>query len=587
MSTSINPPVCDIITINYNAGAYLTRCVKSVYASDVNVNLIIVDNDSDDDSIAQINTIDAGGHALEIVLNSDNKGFATAVNIGAANATSDYIMLLNPDCEIHPHTVRKLIDEASQIDDLGVMGALVFNEDGTEQRGCRRLEPTFVRSMVTALRLGKYFQSVNLQFEDLPGAPISLDAVSGAAMLIKRETFDAINGMDEDYFLHVEDLDFCRRVREAGKKVYFTPNVSIFHHHGASSHAVPVHTEWHKHQGMLRYHAKFQQAHQNWLRSTLTRGVIYLNFALSVFRKWLSKNNQLTEPFIQSLVNSKPWPLIITGASSDLGLAILEKNQHQRVVAVSRQSNNLPQIGQEVWLHWSFFEKVPQDDFRGAEKWLAVSPIWSAPAMAKTLLRFSKLMRIVAVSSTSVVAKAGSTNFKEQAVVKALQKGEQSLLTFGEQADLDITIARASMVYGGRNNQNIAFIKKLIKLFRFFPMISTGNGLRQPVHVDDLTQGLLAALTHNKLKQQIYTLAGGEQLSYREMIKRIFSSIGKTANLKVVPHVILLRLADMMSYIPGLTFINREMITRMEDDMVYDIKPAQQDLQYSPMKFRP
>lgn len=580
-------PVCDVVTVNYNAGAFLDRCVKAVYRSDVPVLLSIVDNASVDNSIEQIKRLNSAQHQLKILNNTENVGFSKAVNQGARQGDAPYILLLNPDCEIHPHTIRNLLVEAKRCADMGILGALVFNEDGTEQRGCRRLEPTFTRSMVTALRLGKYFQSVNLQYDDLPDAPISIDAVSGSAMLIARDTFDAINGMDEGYFLHVEDLDFCRRVREFGKKVYFTPNVSLFHHHGASSHNVPVRTEWHKHQGMLRYQSKFQKPNQSAIRSGLTRGVIYLNFALSVLRKRLS-GRVVQAPSIQSLTYFTQDTLLVTGASSDLGQAVLrEFKDHPSLIAVSRQDKYPARIGNELWFNWTFFAKVPKADFAGANKWLVLSPVWAAATMAKTLKRLGRIKRVIALSSTSIEGKSDSTNRKEQAVVEKLKVGEQELLSWAKESDTDLTICRASMVYGGAHNQNIAFIKRVIKWLHFFPMLSQGAGLRQPVHIDDIAPTLRRLIKTSNLPRKTYVLAGGEQLSYRAMLEKIIKSTEYKAKLKTIPESVFMRLADFLSYIPGLSFINREMIIRIERDLVYDIKPAKQDFAYSPGKFRP
>jgi GT2 family glycosyltransferase len=579
-------PRCDVVVVNYNAGGFLARCVESALHSDVPISLILVDNASTDDSLETVRDLEAGPHQFQIIENSENLGFSVAVNIGARQGTSPFILLLNPDCEIHPHTIGNLLSEAQEVEDMGIMGALVFNEDGTEQRGCRRLEPTFTRSMVTALRLGKYFQSVNLQYDDLPAEPQSIDAVSGASMLIDRPVFEALGGMDEGYFLHVEDLDICRRVREFGKKVYFTPNVSLFHHHGASSHGVPYKTEWYKHQGMLRYQEKFQKPHQNALRSLLTRGVVYINFVLSIVRQHLVRRGK-GEPVVKQLISEKK-PVIITGASSDLGQGVLNQlKQEPRVLAVSRSHKFPVSIGNESWFCWSFFEKVPQADFQGAHAWVALSPIWSAPGLANTLGRFGKLENVICFSSTSITGKVDTTDSKEQAVVKQLIEGERALLEWGESAGSDVTICRASMIYGGLHNQNINMVKRLIRVFRFFPMLSRGNGLRQPVHVNDLAVAVHTLLRKPMLPKPSYTLAGGEQLSYRHMIERVFIAQGQKPRFWVISEGVFKGLLNVLSLFPGMSFLNSEMIKRMERDLIYDIEPARRDFEYAPGMFRP
>ncbi len=579
-------PRCDVVVVNYNAGGFLARCVESALRSDVPISLILVDNASTDDSLETVRDLEAGPHQFQIIENSENLGFSVAVNIGARQGTSPFILLLNPDCEIHPHTIGNLLSEAQESEDMGIMGALVFNEDGTEQRGCRRLEPTFTRSMVTALRLGKYFQSVNLQYDDLPAEPQSIDAVSGASMLIDRPVFEALGGMDEGYFLHVEDLDICRRVREFGKKVYFTPNVSLFHHHGASSHGVPYKTEWYKHQGMLRYQEKFQKPHQNALRSLLTRGVVYINFVLSIVRQHLVRRGK-GEPVVKQLISEKK-PVIITGATSDLGQEVLNQLKREpRVLAVSRSHKFPVSIGNESWFCWSFFEKVPQADFQGAHAWVALSPIWSAPGLANTLGRFGKLKNVICFSSTSITGKVDTTDSREQAVVKQLIEGERALLEWGESAGSDVTICRASMIYGGLHNQNINMVKRLIRVFRFFPMLSRGNGLRQPVHVNDLAVAVHTLLRKPMLPKPGYTLAGGEQLSYRHMIERVFIAQGQKPRFWVISEGVFKGLLNVLSLFPGMSFLNSEMIKRMERDLIYDIEPARRDFEYAPGMFRP
>ncbi len=579
-------PRCDVVVVNYNAGDFLARCVESVLRTEVPVSLLIIDNASADDSLERVRGLDSGQHQLHIIENSQNLGFSKAVNLGAKQGSSPFVLLLNPDCEIYPHTIGNLLAEAGRCEDFGILGALVFNEDGTEQRGCRRLEPTFTRSMVTALRLGKYFQSVNLQYDDLPEQPQSLDAVSGSSMLIERPVFEALGGMDEGYFLHVEDLDICRRVREFGKKVYFTPNVSLFHHHGVSSHGVPYKTEWYKHQGMLRYQSKFQKPHQSALRSWATRGVVYMNFALSIVRQHLVRRGK-GDPYAHRLINELK-PVLVTGASSDLGQTVLHKlKEEPSVIALSRGNKFPERIGNERWFSWSFFDKVPQADFSGARVWIALSPIWSAPEMATTLQTFGGVDRVIALSSTSILGKADTASAKEQAVVQQLVDGEQGLLNWGESTASKITICRASMIYGGENNQNIAFVKRMIRLFRFFPMLSQGNGLRQPVHIDDLAAAVLSLMPKSALPESTYILAGGEQLSYRTMIERVFQSLGQKPRFWVISKGVFKGLLNGLSIFPGLGFLNREMIARMENDLIYDIEPARRNFEYAPGMFRP
>ncbi|MFT5608000.1 MAG: GT2 family glycosyltransferase/dTDP-4-dehydrorhamnose reductase [Parvicella sp.] len=582
--------IADVLVVNYNGGAYLQRCVESVLQSNAPVHLIVIDNCSADESMDKLQECDVGIHKLSCVVNTNNVGFSKAVNQAANIGHSEFVFLLNPDCELYPHTVSNLVAEMQGQPKAGVMGALVFNEDGSEQRGCRRLEPTFSRSVVTAFRLDKYFTSVNLQHSALPNDVEVIDAVSGSAMMVRRTTFDEIEGMDEGYFLHVEDLDFCRRVREAGQQVMFTPNVSLFHCQGVSTNKVPYTMEWYKHEGMLRYHAKYQKPNQNILRSAFSRSIIYLNYILSIARHGLRRksSNDLPEQPIR-LSHSFAGKVVLTGASSDLGAAILKSvaNEALPVIAVTRQKIPKTRVANEIWLNWGFFEKVPTQDLGVIDQWLAVSPIWSASVVANVLSRYHPPTRVVAFSSTSIEGKRQSRDKTEQNVVTALEKGELDLLAWAQKNKVDLTIARASMIYGGANNKNVNLIKRLIKLFRFFPLLGAGNAIRQPVHVEDLARATHQLRVARDLPMKTYNLAGGEALSYKEMVERIFLSINQKARFIHVSSGVLMTMVAFLNKVPGLSFVKGALVTRMQNDLRYDLSPAKTDFEYSPKTFRP
>ncbi len=256
------------IIVNYNSGAFLKQCLVSLRQSTIPLEIVVIDNGSSDGSIDFISKASKESDC-QLIRNSTNLGFAVAVNQGIQSTTAEDVLLLNPDCIVQPHSIARL-QLAMQREDCGAVGGLVFGFDGREQAGCRRRDPTLARSVVKLLgKLGIWFglQGVDLTMESLPKSPIQVDAVSGAFMMIRRESFDAIGGMDEGYFLHFEDLDLCRRLRNAGMPVLFVPSVSVLHRQGASSRERSFKVEWHKHIGMCRYRLKFSQMPQigHWL----------------------------------------------------------------------------------------------------------------------------------------------------------------------------------------------------------------------------------------------------------------------------------------------------------------------------------
>lgn len=254
--------VC-VVIVNYNSGALLTECVRSVLQSFVPLKIYVSDNGSHDESIACLRA-ELGNHPLlEIRENHDNLGFARANNIVLPRCGGDYLLFLNPDCIVGPDTLAQMIEVMEQHPEAGMAGCLLVNPDGTEQAGCRRFIPTPWRSMVRVLRLNELFKDrprfrpFIMMGLPLPEAPVPVEAISGAFMLVRREALETVGPMDENYFLHCEDVDWCMRFQLKGWTILFVPHVRTVHWKGVSSKARPVAVEYHKHRGMVRFYNKF------------------------------------------------------------------------------------------------------------------------------------------------------------------------------------------------------------------------------------------------------------------------------------------------------------------------------------------
>ena len=246
-----------IIIVNFNSGQLLEACIETVSSSDCACNVIVVDNASDDGSALFLEREARGGGRLKLIKNQRNCGFAVAVNQGVACSSSEHILCLNPDCLIFPHTVRLLSDALAEDESTGIIGGLILDFDGSEQHGCRRREPTLVRSLAKALkRSGESNISVDMTRETIPDRRVAVDAVSGSFFMMRRETFISVGGMDEKFFLHFEDLDLCKRIRTNGKKVVFAPDISIFHYQGGSMPTSKNFISFHKHKSLLIYQWK-------------------------------------------------------------------------------------------------------------------------------------------------------------------------------------------------------------------------------------------------------------------------------------------------------------------------------------------
>ncbi len=251
-----------IITVNFNGGELLTECIRAALTSTTPVEIIVSDNGSTDGSIHYLkkNIQDV---RLTIIKNNKNLGFSKANNIVLPGAQGQYILFLNPDCLIQPSTIKTMLEEIKKHKNIGMAGCLIRNLDGSEQAGCRRRVPTPWRTFVRVFHLhrlfpsNKRFQCCLMQESPLPKKSIPIEAISGAFMLVSREALDDIGMMDEGYFLHCEDLDWCMRFRQRGWRILFVPHVEITHAKGVCSTGRPVRVEWHKHKGMVRFYKKF------------------------------------------------------------------------------------------------------------------------------------------------------------------------------------------------------------------------------------------------------------------------------------------------------------------------------------------
>jgi GT2 family glycosyltransferase len=170
-----------------------------------------------------------------------------------------------------------------------IVGARVLNIDGTEQRGARRGEVTPVTTLLSLTRLAhlRPFRGFEIHHQDdpTPDHPISVPTISGACFAMTRADFSAMGGFDEGYFLHVEDVDLCWRVRKSGGLVLFHPGARVVHL-GSTSHTSPMKVEFWKGLGLVRY---FRKRANNPGRAVLANVLAPLIMLVSVLRPLIGR----------------------------------------------------------------------------------------------------------------------------------------------------------------------------------------------------------------------------------------------------------------------------------------------------------
>jgi N-acetylglucosaminyl-diphospho-decaprenol L-rhamnosyltransferase len=189
-----------------------------------------------------------------------NIGFARAANLGARTAHGEILIFLNPDAFLQPGCVAELAREIVGRPAPCIIGGRVLNADRTEQRGGRRGEITLMNALMSLSRLAERVPAwrryeVHWEGDASPDRAAAVPTISGACFCMRREDFDYVHGFDEKYFLHVEDVDLCWRVRRAGGLVLFHPKAEVVHL-GHTSLTSPIRVEFHKGVGLARYFRK-------------------------------------------------------------------------------------------------------------------------------------------------------------------------------------------------------------------------------------------------------------------------------------------------------------------------------------------
>lgn len=243
------------IIVSYHTGPRLKECLHAVVATNSVSELVIVDNGNPPEMRAWLKAFAEAGNKVMLITPDANLGFGRAVNLGAGAARYDYLLVLNPDCVIRHDAIDALLDVTEGRSSPVIIGGRIFDQTGTNQRGPMRRELTLSRAL-SKIAGGS---GINMPLDPQPSGPTPVDVISGAFFLIDRDGFASLDGFDEGYFLHVEDIDLCRRVREAGGAVVYQPSAGALHY-GSTSDASSLVVERHKASGFARYFRKFANA---------------------------------------------------------------------------------------------------------------------------------------------------------------------------------------------------------------------------------------------------------------------------------------------------------------------------------------
>jgi N-acetylglucosaminyl-diphospho-decaprenol L-rhamnosyltransferase len=277
-------PEVSVIILSWNTRDLLAACLRSVYQTtrDLNLEIIVVDNGSKDDSCEMVRREFPWVRLIE---NNENVGFARANNQAARAAQGQYIFLLNSDAELQTDSLQIMLALAKKEPKTGIVGAHLLNPDGSFQASHTPF-PTLWHEFLILTGLGRAFYGrwFPSRGPELAKGAQPVDYVEGAALLIRRDIYLQHNGLDEGYFMYAEEVDLCYSFRKTGWQVWYHPEARILHHGGGSS----LNRRTQREGDLYRSRIRFFRKHYGNRAANLLKLQIYILTAVKlVFHKFL------------------------------------------------------------------------------------------------------------------------------------------------------------------------------------------------------------------------------------------------------------------------------------------------------------
>lgn len=277
----------------------------------------------------------------------------------------------------------------------------------------------------------------------------------------------------------------------------------------------------------------------------------------------------------------------LLGATSLVGECIIKKLMYDQIHIIAFSRHPVTQNHPHVTWQRLYTDQPAINDAtnNNIPLWICAAPIWILPEYFDLLLAYG-IRRIVVISSTSRFTKNSSSDLHEKEIASQLIKGEELVQAWAAMHKIECIILRPTLIYGFGRDKNVTEIAKFIRRFGFFPIFGSAKGLRQPIHVEDVASACIDALTALHLSSGCYNLAGGESLTYCEMVRRIFAALDRSPRLLTIPLWLFRITTRCLNRLPHYRHWNAAMAERMNHNLVFDNSAAMQDLNFSPRAFR-
>ena len=287
------------------------------------------------------------------------------------------------------------------------------------------------------------------------------------------------------------------------------------------------------------------------------------------------------------MVTGRQDCVIVTGATSTIGslLVPLLRENGLSPLALGRNSTAAAMV--ESWHFLDMSDKTMNLPDIEAGSLIHTASLWLLPDWLEKF-HVRGVRRVIAFSSTSRFTKQASASPYELAVVNKLISAEDRMAAECNRLGIAWTIFRPTLIYGGSSgDRNVADIARLVRRLGFFPLFGAASGRRQPVSASDLAAACVQSLAAPASYNNTYNLSGGENLTYIDMVRRIFKTLGRRAIFLRVPMAVFRAAVAVARLHPRFAHLTPDMALRMEADLVFDHGDATRDFGYRPGKFDP
>ena len=265
----MSTPVTALV-VSYNTGPRLKECVYALLSDPEITHTIVVNNGNSNAYVEWLRSLATKHENMTLLTGHGNVGFGAGINLAARTTGDGDLLIINPDAVLRRGSIGPLQSVGRHIDAPWIVGGRIYNLAGKEERGSRRRELTLWRAITSFFGWNTW----TLENSPPPSQPVPMPVISGAFFLTSKESFERLGGFDEGYFLHVEDVDLCRRCRQLGGTVMYDPRAGALHY-GSTSQAPPYLVARHKVKSLDRYFRKFGASAGNRIAVAMAMPMMY------------------------------------------------------------------------------------------------------------------------------------------------------------------------------------------------------------------------------------------------------------------------------------------------------------------------